>query len=133
MAFFGLLALTGCNGSGKDAAGADSAKGSSELYEITDNALLSTNGLPMIVDFSAEWCPPCRKLKPVFDSLKTKYAGQIDMVSIDVDSMENLASHYRISSIPCLIFIAPDGTEVYRMIGYHDASEIEAEISQHLN
>ncbi len=105
----------------------------STVYEVTDNALLTTDGLPMVADFSADWCPPCRKLAPVFDSLKNVYAGSIDFVTFNVDSVENLARHYNITAIPTLLFIAPDGTVVHRMEGYQDAAAIQKAVSDHLD
>lgn len=106
---------------------ADEAK---ENYEITDGGLLSTNSLPMLVDFSAEWCPPCRQLKPIFAELKEEYKGKIDFVTINVDSMPELSKRYNIQNIPAIVFIAPDGQEVNRVIGFHDKDEMKAEITK---
>nr|QJR98304.1 hypothetical protein Muribac2_280 [uncultured Muribaculaceae bacterium] len=102
-------------------------------YEITDGGLLSTNGLPMIVDFSAVWCPPCQELKPIFAELKKEYTGKVDFVTIDVDSMPDLANHYKIESIPALIFIAPDGAEVNRVIGFQEKASLKGEITKNFN
>lgn len=103
----------------------------SENFEITQGKLLSTNGLPLLVDFSAEWCPPCRQLKPIFANLKKEYAGKVDLVSIDVDSMPDLAKKYNIESIPALVYISPDGTEVYRTIGFQEESTIKSELAKY--
>ncbi|MDE6532652.1 MAG: thioredoxin family protein [Muribaculaceae bacterium] len=137
-----------CSGNGKSSASdSDStpAKATSETssavksdekaqnYVIADGQLLSANGLPMVVDFSAEWCPPCRQLKPIFASLKEEYKGKVDFVTINVDSLPDLASKYKIESIPALIFISRDGQELYRSIGFREALEIKADITKYLN
>lgn len=133
---------TGCsangNSSGKDSTGVKTEKQTKSNekkkdYEVTDGGLLSINGLPMLVDFSAEWCPPCRQLKPIFSDLKKEYKGKVDFVTINVDSMPELAAKYRIESIPALIYISRDGQELYRSVGFRQALEIKADISKYLN
>lgn len=77
-------------------------------------------------------CEPCRQIKPVIDGLKTKYVGQIDIMSYDVSfSTEGsrLASEYNVSSIPTLIFLK-NGVEVYRTVGYRNSAQIEADFQR---
>lgn len=104
-----------------------------EDYNISDGRIIPANGLPMIIDFSAEWCPPCKQLKPIFADLKKEYAGKVDFVTINVDSMPLLAQKYNVESIPNLVFVSADGTEVYRSLGFHEASDIKADIAKYLN
>lgn len=133
---------TGCSGnsksSGQDSTGVKTEKQAQshekeKEYEVTDGGLLSINGLPMLVDFSAEWCPPCRQLKPIFSDLKKEYKGKVDFVTINVDSMPELAAKYRIESIPALIYISRDGQELYRSVGFQQSLQIKADISKYLN
>ncbi len=129
-----LISLFSCGGGGKEA-GADSTNAGAApaaQYETTDGQLLSSDGKPMLVDFYADWCKPCREMKPVFDSLKNVYGSGIDFVSINVDENRNLAEQYRIEAIPCLVFIAPDGTELHRLVGYQDGKSVEASITRYL-
>lgn len=130
--FAAILFAGSCNNTKTDSQ-ATSDNQNDTVFEVTDNALLSSNGLPMVVDFSAEWCPPCRKLKPVFAQLQKEYADSVDFVAFDVDSVENLARHYNITSIPTLLFVAPDGTVVHRMVGFHEADEIKKAVWTYLN
>lgn len=140
-ALLALGAASCSGGNGSKTSDSDSAATTAEAaavndetkknYEITDGGLLSSNGLPMLVDFSAEWCPPCRQLKPIFASLKKEYAGKIDLVSIDVDSMPDLAKKYNIQNIPALVYISPDGTEVYRSIGFQEEATIKADLAKY--
>lgn len=133
---------TGCSGNGnsskKDSTGIKTEKQAKSQeqekeYEVTDGGLLSINGLPMLVDFSAEWCPPCRQLKPIFSDLKKEYKGKVDFVTINVDSMPELAAKYRIESIPALIYISRDGQELYRSVGFQQSLQIKADIAKYLN
>lgn len=59
--------------------------------------------VPVLVDFSAEWCGPCRMMKPVLEQLKKKMGNKIRILQIDVDRNSNLASKYNIRSVPTLM------------------------------
>ncbi len=78
----------------------------------------------VLVDFNANWCGPCRMLKPVLEELADK-SKDYKIVSVDVDDNEDLAARYGISSIPCLILFK-DGVEKTRVIGLRSKSEIES-------
>mgnify|MGYP003969209645 CR=1 FL=1 len=87
--------------------------------------------LPVLLDFFAEWCGPCRMMGPVLDSVSTKLASKVNVCKIDTDQAPNIAAKYQISGIPCLILFK-GGEEVKRLVGYQaeDAliSAIEAAI-----
>ncbi len=59
---------------------------------------------PVLVDFSAEWCGPCKQLKPVIEALAGEYAGRVDMVHVDVDQARDTAAGYGVMSVPTLLF-----------------------------
>lgn len=132
----GVLAFSSCGGGGKtsskDSADVQMAPTDAKSYEITDGQLLSNTGKPILVDFYADWCMPCQKMKPVFDSLKNVYGENIDFLSMDVDKHGELAGKYRVEAIPCLVFIAPDGTELYRLVGYQNGETIAEAINRYL-
>ena len=76
--------------------------------------------LPVIVDFSADWCPPCRVLTPVFHRLSAEYQGRLGFASVDIDENPLIYSRYRIQAAPTLI-IFKDGKELARLVGPHPA------------
>ena len=66
---------------------------------------------PVLADFYASWCPPCRMLTPVLDRLAEEFAGQVDIVKVNIDEERSLADYYRISAVPTLILFR-DGRPV---------------------
>lgn len=83
--------------------------------------------IPIIVDFWASWCGPCRMLSPLIDALSEEYEGKINVGKVNVDEQGALAAQFGIVSIPTVI-IFKDGKEVKRIIGVHDADEYRDEI-----
>ncbi len=71
---------------------------------------------PVLVDFWAEWCGPCRAIAPMVEEIAKEYAGRVKVVKVDVDESVDVASRYRIQSIPTLL-VFKGGEEVERVIG----------------
>ena len=80
----------------------------------------------VLVDFNANWCGPCRMLRPILESIEN---DNIKIASINIDNEEELASKYNVSSIPCLVLFE-DGIEVKRSIGLIPKDEIEKMIGE---
>ena len=72
--------------------------------------------IPVIVDFWATWCPPCKMLAPVFEELAGEYEGKVKFAKLDTDEVRAVAQKYSIMSIPTLI-VFKGGKEVERMVG----------------
>jgi thioredoxin 1 len=73
--------------------------------------------LPVIVDFYADWCPPCRMLTPVLDRVAGEYAGKVTVGKLDVDVNQEIAIRYGVMAMPTLGFFRA-GKLVDRMVGY---------------
>ena len=63
--------------------------------------------VPVLVDFWAEWCGPCRQVAPVMDQIAEEYEGTVKVAKVDVDAESALAGHFGISSIPTIAFFEP--------------------------
>ncbi len=72
--------------------------------------------IPVVVDFYADWCGPCRVVAPIVDQLAQEFDGRVRFVKLNVDEDEALASEYGVSSIPTMVFFK-EGKEANRFIG----------------
>ena len=91
-----------------------------------DEALASTAG-PLLVDFTARWCPPCKTMAPILDELAHERDGSLRIVKVDVDEQPEVAARYGVQSMPTfLLFDA--GEPVARLVGARPKRRLEAEI-----
>lgn len=77
---------------------------------------------PVLVDFWAPWCPPCRQLAPTISKLAEAYAGKVKVGKLDTDQNEEIAGSLRISGIPAVL-IFQGGKEVDRIVGFQAESK----------
>jgi thioredoxin 1 len=86
---------------------------------------------PVLVDFWAEWCGPCKMLAPVIEEVAGTLAGKVKFVKLDTDANPDVAGAYHISGIPTLILFK-GGEAVDRIVGFVPKSAITSMISKHL-
>lgn len=85
--------------------------------------------LPVVVDFWAEWCQPCKMLTPVLDKIAENYEGQLKVVKCNVDENQDIAGKYGVMSIPNLIFFK-DGQIVNQAVGYMNEAQLSAKVDE---
>jgi thioredoxin 2 len=90
----------------------------------------SESSVPVLVDFWAPWCGPCRMVEPVLSQLASERAGELKVVKVNVDENPQLAARYQAMSIPLLV-IMRDGQEVDRVIGAVPKAQIEQRLAAH--
>jgi thioredoxin 1 len=99
----------------------------SQVKELDDTSLetaLQGAQHPVLVDFSATWCGPCKALAPTIDAVASEYSGRLDVYKIDIDSAPQSANHFGIRSVPTVILFK-GGKEVERFIGNRDLRSVK--------
>ncbi len=87
--------------------------------------------LPVLIDFWAEWCGPCRMVAPVVEELAKNYAGKAVIGKVNVDEERGLAQKYRVFSLPTL-FIFKDGEVVDQLVGARPYDDIAKVLDKHI-
>lgn len=104
----------------------------SKAPELTDDNFQSTIAsatTPVLVDFSASWCGPCKALAPTIDKLAAEYAGKLAVYKVDIDNAQEASSDFNISSVPTCVFFK-NSKEVDRFTGALDMRTIKTHIEK---
>ncbi|MCD6543720.1 MAG: thioredoxin [Flavobacteriaceae bacterium] len=92
---------------------------------------LINQNVPVLVDFKADWCQPCKMMAPVLKQVKNNFKDQIKIIKIDIDKNPAVAQKYGIRGVPTLILFK-NGREVWKQSGVLQANQINAIINSHL-
>ena len=84
---------------------------------------------PVLVDFWAEWCGPCKMIAPLLNELATEYDGKAKIAKVNVDDSQNLAAQFNINSIPTLLFFK-NGQVVDQVVGVKSKKDLKTKLDQ---
>ena len=87
-----------------------------ELNQASFEKEVLQSKIPVVVDFWAEWCGPCKMMAPVFEKVSKSFEGKVKFAKVNVDDNSDLAGNNEIMSIPCFV-VYKDGKEVDRLVG----------------
>jgi thioredoxin 1 len=107
-----------------------------EATAVTDSTfekqvLEASKSKPVLVDFWAEWCPPCKMLSPLVEQIASENSAKMDVAKVDTDANQAVSERYQIMSIPTLILFK-DGKPVKQLVGYMPKERILSQLNQYL-
>lgn len=100
-----------------------------DITSVNFNKEVLESDLPVLIDFWAPWCGPCRMVSPVVENLADENQGKISVGKINVDENQSLAMQYGVRSIPTLAFFK-GGTEVKRIVGAQGKAQLQKAIDE---
>ncbi len=94
-------------------------------------AQLLAGETPVLVDFYADWCQPCRMMAPILSQIALERAGKLTVARVSTEDLPDLANRYGITAIPAL-HLFEGGEQLDRIVGYREKSQLDAFLDEHL-
>lgn len=106
----------------------------SKVAELTDQEFknkVENAPNPVLIDFSASWCAPCKALAPTIESVAEEYQGRLEVYKVDIEQAPEAAGTYGISSVPTCLFFK-DGKVVDQFVGNRDLKAVKEIVEKHV-
>ena len=100
-----------------------------EINDSNFEAEVINSDIPVLVDFWAAWCGPCKSIAPILDQLAEEYSGKVKIAKVNVDSNQSLAKEYQVMSIPNMVFFK-GGKKVDQVIGFTPKQELAKKLDE---
>lgn len=145
LSIFATALFASCAGSGeKNQSGADSVAVVEEteavavvdsanlvVVELSEVAQLKNAEKPVIIDFNATWCMPCKQFAPHFEAVAQKTGDKAAFVSVDIDKWQDIANEFGAQAIPMVVIVKPNGEKVSH-VGYMSEAEFEEFVAKNI-
>jgi thioredoxin 1 len=95
-----------------------------------DNEVLASD-TPVLVDFWAEWCPPCKMIAPIVDEIANEYEGKLRVAKLDADANPDIVNQYEVLGMPTLLLFK-HGEVVERVVGFKPKDKIMSKLVEHI-
>ncbi|WP_277620019.1 thioredoxin [Rufibacter ruber] len=106
-------------------------KRATDMAKKSFQELINSPGMPVLVDFYADWCGPCKTMAPILQQVAQQFQGKLKVIKIDVDKNPAVAQQYRVQGIPTLLLFH-QGKQLWRQSGVVPPQQLAQVVQQHL-